>query len=175
VASQLLSRPRARLRRVSHPNLGLPPLDTHAAFPAAAERLRAAIAPIGVRAMEAFTASDATIRDRYGEAGLRAMLRDTEIWAEQIARCVASGSAEPMRTWAEQLVPLYRRRRVSMDDLVRFAEALRGSIRSVLGPAELAIADTALDEANAVFRWHRRLAGDARKRNRLLQLIYKGA
>jgi hypothetical protein len=25
------------------------------------------------------------------------------------------------------------------------------------------------------FRWHRRIAGDARKRNRLLAAIYKGA
>ena len=25
------------------------------------------------------------------------------------------------------------------------------------------------------FKWHRRIAGDARKRNRLLQAIYKGA
>jgi hypothetical protein len=31
-----------------------------------------------------------------------------------------------------------------------------------------------LDEAIAVYRWHRRIAGDARKRNALLQLIYKG-
>jgi hypothetical protein len=125
--------------------------------------------------MEAFTAGDPTIRDRYDETGLRQMLRDTEIWTEQLARCVASGSPTPMRTWAEQLTPLYRRRKVSMDDLVRFAEAHRAAIRSTLGPAELPIADEALDEAMAVFRWHRRLAGDARKRNRLLQLIYKGA
>ena len=33
----------------------------------------------------------------------------------------------------------------------------------------------AIDAANAVFKWHRRIAGDARKRNRLLQAIYKGA
>ena len=141
----------------------------------AADRLRAAQRAVGVRVMEAFTDSDPTMRDRYTEVGLRQMLRDTEIWIEQIARCVGSASATPMRTWAEQLIPLYRRRRVSMDDLVRFAEALRGAIRSALGPAELPIADEALDEAIAVFRWHRRLAGDARKRNRLLQLIYKGA
>ena len=38
----------------------------------------------------------------------------------------------------------------------------------------LPIADAAIDEGIRVFRWHRRLAGD-HKRNKLLQLIYKGA
>ncbi len=35
-------------------------------------------------------------------------------------------------------------------------------------------ADATLDAAIKVYRWHRRLAGDARKRNALLQLLYKG-
>ena len=32
----------------------------------------------------------------------------------------------------------------------------------------------AIDAAIAKYRWHRRIAGDARKRNALLQLLYKG-
>jgi hypothetical protein len=35
--------------------------------------------------------------------------------------------------------------------------------------------DAAIDEAIKVFRWHRRLGGDARKRNALLSFLYKGA
>jgi hypothetical protein len=35
-------------------------------------------------------------------------------------------------------------------------------------------ADAALDAAIEVYRWHRRLAGDARKKNAFLQLLYKG-
>jgi len=35
--------------------------------------------------------------------------------------------------------------------------------------------DTTIDAMIEVFRWNRRIAGDARKRNRLLQAIYKGA
>jgi hypothetical protein len=35
--------------------------------------------------------------------------------------------------------------------------------------------DAAIDEAITVFKWHRRLAGDARKRHPLLAFIYKGA
>jgi len=45
----------------------------------------------------------------------------------------------------------------------------------VLGPEEQAPANDALDAAIEVFRWHRRLAGDARKRNKILEFIYKGA
>ena len=36
-------------------------------------------------------------------------------------------------------------------------------------------ANTAIDDAIAVHRWQRRLAGDARKRNAFLHFIYKGA
>ena len=41
------------------------------------------------------------------------------------------------------------------------------------GPAD-ADADAAIDAAITVYRWNRRLAGDARKRNAFLQLLYKG-
>ena len=34
--------------------------------------------------------------------------------------------------------------------------------------------EVAIDEAIAQYQWHRRLAGDARKRNAFLQFIYKG-
>jgi hypothetical protein len=54
-------------------------------------------------------------------------------------------------------------------------EGLRAAFPSVLTPAELPVASAALDAAIAGYRWHRRLAGDARKRNALLQLLYKGA
>ena len=49
------------------------------------------------------------------------------------------------------------------------------SVRTVLGPDEGPLADRAIDEGVRVFKWHRRLAGDARKRNPLLWFIYKGA
>lgn len=160
---------------VSHPNLGLPPLDEAAGFPAAADRLRSARAEIGTRALEATTRADPTLGERLGEIGLRQLLRDTEIWVDRIALCVASADPTPMRAWAEQITAPYRRRRVSMDDLTHLAEGFRAAVRSTLGPVEQVPADAALDAAIDVFRWHRRLAGDARKRNRLLQAIYKGA
>ena len=48
-------------------------------------------------------------------------------------------------------------------------------IRVRPGGEEAAPMHAALDAANAVFKWHRRIAGDARKKNKFLQAIYKGA
>jgi hypothetical protein len=45
----------------------------------------------------------------------------------------------------------------------------------VVEPGAMGAIDAGLDEANAVFKWHSRLAGDARKRNPFLAFIYKGA
>ena len=160
---------------VSHPSLGLPPLDETAGFPAAAARLRAATAEVGRRALEAATNGDPTLAERLGETGLRQLLRDTEVWVDRIALSVAAGEPEPMRAFAEQIAPPYRRRRVSMEDATKLAEGFRSAVRSVLTPTEQPAADAALDAAIAVFAWHRRIAGDARKRNRILQAIYKGA
>jgi siroheme synthase (precorrin-2 oxidase/ferrochelatase) len=62
-----------------------------------------------------------------------------------------------------------------MDDLVQLSEGLRAAALTVLsGPELLPLHDT-VDAAIEQFRWNRRIAGDARKRNRILQAIYKGA
>ncbi len=44
----------------------------------------------------------------------------------------------------------------------------------MLAPGELGSSGMALDEAIAVYKWHRRIAGDARKKNAFLQFLYKG-
>jgi hypothetical protein len=61
-----------------------------------------------------------------------------------------------------------------MDDLVALCEGLRAALPGVLAPGEMAPADAAIDEAIRAYRWHRRLAGDARKKNAFLQFLYKG-
>jgi hypothetical protein len=61
-----------------------------------------------------------------------------------------------------------------MDDLIALCNGLRAAFPSVLAPAELPSAGVALDAAIEVYRWHRRLAGDARKKNAFLQFLYKG-
>jgi len=159
---------------VSHYALGLPDPDMTAGFPDAADRIRAARERIGTRAMEAALHRDPTLRARLGETGLRALLRDTEVYVERVARAVASGDPGQVREWADWVAPVYRRRKVPMDDVVTLSEGLRSALATILAPDEQLPADAALDEAIATFRQYRRLAGDARKRNRILTALYKG-
>jgi hypothetical protein len=160
---------------VTHPTLGLPPTDVRAGFPEAAEELRRNRSKIAGRALEVAIDHDPTMRNRFDEVGLRELLADAEVELDRIALSLASAEPRFVAEWAEWVAPLYRRRRVPMDDLIRLSEGLRHSVRTVLGPDEGPLADRAIDEGVRVFKWHRRLAGDARKRNRLLQLLYKGA
>jgi hypothetical protein len=159
---------------VTHPSLGLPPRDEGAGFPDAAARLVHNGAAIGRRALEIAVDRDPTFRDRHDELALRRLLRDTEILIDRLALSVASNDPLPLREFADQVVPVYRRRNVSMDDLIKLFEGLRAAAGSFLSGDELAPMHAAIDAAINVFKWHRRIAGDARKRNRFLQAIYKG-
>jgi len=159
---------------VSHPSLGLPPLDLSAGFPDAATRLRTNRDRLAARALSIAMDADPTIRERYDETGQRQLLHDAALLAERVTVCVAAANPLPAREYAEWTAPLYRRRRVPMDDLVALCEGLRAALPSLLGPAELAAASAALDQAIEAYRWHRRLAGDARKKNAFLQFLYKG-
>ena len=145
-----------------------------AGFPEAASRIRAARERLGTRAMEVALRGDPTLRDRLGETGLRALYRDTDIFLERVARAVASAEPAQVGEWADWVAPVYRRRKVPMDDLVTLSEGLRAALSAVLAPEEQAIADAALDQAVATFRRYRRIAGDARKRNRILTALYRG-
>lgn len=146
-----------------------------AGFPAAAERLRAARARLGARALEVAIERDSSFRERHGELGLRKLLRDTEPLIDRLAIAVAADDRTAVAAFADWVAPLYRRRKVPMDDLINLCEGLKVAVPAVLAPAELVVAEAALDEAIRIFRWNRRLAGDARKRNRLLAALYKGA
>jgi hypothetical protein len=160
---------------VAHPSLGERPVSFVAAFPEAAQRLRANTETIAARAMEGAVEQDPTMADRYDELGLRHLLRDTGAYLDRVAMSVASGETRYPAEWADWTAPLYRRRRVPMDDLISISEGLRRAVRAVLGPEEMVIAEASIDEALSVMRWNRRIAGDARKRNRLLAFLYKGA
>ena len=159
---------------MSHPSLGLPPSDPDPGFAAAAARIRDNGERLGARALRLAMDADPTIEKRYDEAGLRQLLRDAELLAERVALCVATDKPDLAGEYGEWTAALYRRRGVPMDDLVGLCEGLRTALTSLLAPGEVAPAGAALDEVIKVYRWHRRLAGDARKRNALLQLLYKG-
>lgn len=159
---------------MSHPSLGLPPADQRIVHPEAARRVHEGAPRLAARALEVAIQADPTLRERNDEAGLRARLRDAQLLAERLSIAVGIDEPSPMREYAEMIAPVYRRKRVPMDDLIGLCEGLRSALLGVLAPAELATANLALDEAIAVLSWHRRLAGDARKKNAFLQFLYKG-
>ena len=160
---------------VSHPTLGHPPRSLSAGFPDAAARLRGQRSRLAARALEVAVDGDPTFRDRYDETALRSLLLDTEVFVDRLAQCVAGNDPHWLKEFADQTATVFRRRKVAMDDVVRLLEALRAGARSTLSEAEAVPADEAIDEAVKVFRWYRRLAGDARRKNPLVTAIYKGA
>ncbi len=119
--------------------------------------------------------ADETIQARYDEVGLRHLLRDGELLTDRVALCLSIGDPEPAREYAEWTAVVYRRRRTPMDDLIALCEGLRAAMPTILAPAEMDTAAAALNSAIAAYRWHRRIAGDARRKNAFLQLLYKGA
>ena len=159
---------------VSHPSLGLPPRSLQAGFPEAAARLRTHRVALAARALEIAVDADPTIRARFDEIGLRTLLRDTQVHVDLLALCVAGNDPHWLKEFADQAATVFRRRDVAMDDVVNLLEGLRAAARGVLSEAEMEPADVSLDEAVRVYRWYRRLSGDARKRNALLDAVYKG-
>jgi hypothetical protein len=160
---------------VTHPTLGLPPRSLTAGFPDAAARLRTERARLAARALEIAVDSDPTLRERYTAEGLRNLLRDAEVFVDRIALCVAGNDSHWLREFADMTAPVFRRRAVPMDDVVLLLEAIRSTVRGVLSAEETVPADAAIDEAVALLRDYRRIAGDARRRNPILAAIYKGA
>jgi hypothetical protein len=160
---------------VSHPSLGLPPRDRTAGHPSGADAILAARSRFAARAFEAALAADPTLRERHDTVALERLRLDTGTLLELVADAVTTGDPGLARSWAEQVVPVFRRRGVSMDDLVTLANAIRSVVDAALPPDAFGMAEAALDGAIEVFRFHRRIAGDARRRNRLLAFLYKGA
>lgn len=146
-----------------------------AGLPDAAERLRVAGDRVAGRALESALAATPTMRERYDEAGLRGLQRDAALLVERVALSVAAGDPSATGHYADMVSPTYRRKRVPLDDLIALCEGIRAALPGILTPDEQPAAGEALDEAIAVFKWHRRLAGDARKKNAVLQFLYKGA
>jgi len=160
---------------VSHPSLGLPPRDLGAGDPAAAAALRGGGARLRSRAFATALDLDPTLAERHSELVRKALQSDLEAFVDRLVTAVASGDPHAMATFADLVAVRYRKRRIPMDDLVTLCDGLRRAAAAVVEPGAMPAIDAALDEAIAVFKWHRRLGGDARKRNPFLAFIYKGA
>jgi len=110
-----------------------------------------------------------------GDLGLRHLLRDAEVVLQKLCESVGAGSVAPLKNFTEHATATWRRRRISMDDVTDLYEGLRVAVASTITGDAAAFADSTLTEGIAVLKWHRRLGGDERKRNRILKAIYKGA
>ena len=139
-----------------------------------ARRIREIVPELADRALAVALDRDPTLRLRNDETGLRERLRDAQLLAERVALAVATDDPTVAGEYADWTSPMYRRKRVPLDDLINLCEGLRVAISAALPPAVADASDGAIDAAIAKFKWHRRLAGDARKRNPLLQFLYKG-
>ena len=160
---------------MSHPSLGLPPRDLTAGHPADANAIRAAAPRLAARALERAIDEDPGFRARYSDLALRELLADTEALADRLAASVASDDPTILGQLAEQLAPRYRKRDVPLDDVIALCEGLRVGAATAAAPTARRAVDAAVDAAVKALRWHRRLAGDARKRNAFVTFIYKGA
>lgn len=159
---------------MTHPSLGRPPIDLTAGSARDGRRIQDQASTLAARALATAIERDPTLRDRNDDLGLRQRLRDAELIAERVALSVGAGSPALTREYADWTAIVYRRKRVPMDDLINLCEGLRTALPAAVSGESLAAAERAIDEAIAQYRWHRRLAGDARKRNAFLQFIYKG-
>ena len=114
------------------------------------------------------------MRDRYDELGLRNLLRDAEVHVDRLALCVAGNDPHWLKHFADGSATVFRRRGVPMDDVVNLMNGLKSAARGGLSAEEMVPAELAIDEAARVYHWYRRLSGDARKKNRIVDAIYKG-
>lgn len=153
----------------------MPPRDLSAGDPAAAALLRRGGLRLRQRALDSAGSIDPKFADRHNELTRKALLADLEAFHDRLVIAVASGDPHAMATFADLVAVRYRKRKISMDDVVTLCEGLRRAASSVVEPSSVSAVDAAIDEAVTVFRWHRRLAGDAKKRNALIAFFYKGA
>ncbi len=160
---------------MSHPSLGLPPTDRISDLPPAAARVAAARDRLAGRALEIAIDRDPTIRERHDEHAVRRLLRDTAVLVDRVVDALAAGDPGPARAFADATPPAYRRRKVPMNDLITISRSIRDAIGAVLPTADMDPVDEAVEAMVERFAWHGRIAGDGRKKNRLLQAIYKGA
>jgi hypothetical protein len=141
----------------------------------AAAAIRGAGSRLSARALAAALDIDPTMKDRHDDLARQALLADMQAFVDRLVVAVSSGDPRAMATFADLVAVRYRKRKVAMDDVVTLCEGLRRAAGAVVDPSAQPTIDAAIDQAITVFKWHRRIAGDARKRNPLLAFIYRGA
>jgi len=162
------------LPAMSHPALGLPPLDHTAGLPDAAQRIRAARKRLAAIALQAAIKDDPTLATRHDEVALRELLRDSDRHLEQLAQALETGQDHLVTTYAEWIQPAYRRRHVAVRDQALLLQRLADAASTVLAPDEIHGLEGYVGAWLKVLELHRRLPGD-HKGNPAVRFIWKGA
>jgi len=157
-----------------HPTLGHPPHDITAGLPDAATRLRASRKRIAQLALQRVVTNEDGFTDRYGEDVLRLFMRDYDRHIEQLAKSMETGEESYLTSYAEWLMPVYRRRRVPSHDLIVMLGALKRAASTVLSPEEQKLSELYLHNAMERVKHHQRLPGD-HKGNSVIRFFWKGA
>jgi hypothetical protein len=143
-------------------------------MPAAALRLRANRERLCRLALEATLRLAPRFEERYDTTALRLFLRDYERHVEQLARSLETDNELFMSEYAEWLVPVYRRRRVPMKDLIGLLTGLDEVVATVLTPDEHRAARLFIERCAQKLKHHGRLPGD-HKGNPIVRFFWKGA
>ena len=159
---------------MAHPSLGLPPADARAGLPEAAARLRANRERICRVALQGAERLEPGLGDRYSEDMLRTFLRDYERHLEQLARAMETGEDSFVVNYGEWVIPIYRKRKVSMRDFMALLGGLRDAAGAVLTPEENRAAALLFERWNDRLKHHGRLPGD-HKGNPIIRFFWKGA
>jgi hypothetical protein len=157
-----------------HPSLGFPPPDAMAAHPGAARRLRAGRDRLARLALENTLRLAPHFSERYDEVTLRLFLRDYQRHIEQLARAMETGVDGFVVNYAEWLVPVYRRRKVRMNDFIHMVDGLRHAAVTVLTPDEVEFAEPMFEHWAQMLKHHGRLPGD-HPGNPVVRFFWKGA
>jgi hypothetical protein len=158
---------------MSHPALGLPPDDPTAGRPEAATRLRRQRSTLAALAFKAALEADPTLGSRHDQVVMRTLLRDYDRHIEQFALALATGEARYVTEWAEWIVPIFRRRKISVRDQETLIGALRPAAAAALAPDDAKAFGALIDAWFKRLYMYKRLPGD-HKGNAVARFIYKG-
>jgi hypothetical protein len=157
-----------------HPTLGLPPHDVTAGLPDVAERLQTNRDRIARLSLQTTVRDANGFAERYDEDALRLFLRDLERHVQQLAKALATGKDYYVTSYGEWLVPVYRRRKVPIADVLALLAGLQAAASTVMSPDEKRVSDDLFERWVMVLRKHQRLAGD-HKGNSVIRFFWKGA
>ena len=151
-----------------------PAASTFPPMPDAATRLRNGHSRLAAEALRSSVRRDPSFETRYDAVQYRTFLRDCDRHVLQLALALERGLPGPMTEYVDTIVPVFRRRRVSLEDLGTMLLGTVDAARADLPPAEGDAASLVIEAALNHLERPRHLPGD-RPRNPILQLLWKGA